>query len=47
MDHGQEVRVGIENILLFEGNIPSICKKTAMKKKLLVKKNEKDIFYLS
>ena len=35
------------NIPLLEGGIPGIYKRMAMKKKLLVKENEKDIFYLS
>jgi len=32
--------------LLFEGNASDTCKKMAMKKKLLVKKKEKDNFLL-
>jgi len=45
-DHGQGVGVSVWNILLFEGNTFGIYKRTAMKKKLLVKRKEKDNFLL-
>jgi len=43
--HGGEVGVTVGFTLLLEGNTTSTGKKMAIKKKLLVKKNKKIIFY--